>query len=331
MENKLAVILPVYNSQSTILRAAQSILDSDFDDFELLIVDDGSTDNTYRQVASLNDRRVRVLRKKHEGVVSTFNVGLRNTQARWIARMDADDVSTADRLGKQLSVLQSDSVDVVGGKVKILDFEGTPVPSMLRYETWINSLIDATSISAFRFVESPIVQPTVMARREVFELGYRDGPWPEDYDLWLRAMRQGFRFAKIADLVLTWTDHNRRLTRSDARYSPEAFDRCRQMHLLEGPLKGIPSVRLWGAGKTGKPWLRWFRSNNIAVHTLIDVSQRKIGEMIHGVRVSAPDDLPRADNQPLIVAVGAEGARELILNHIKNLGYVPGENTWFLA
>ena len=331
MENKLAVILPVYNSQSTILRATQSILNSDFDDFELLIVDDGSTDNTYRLATSLSDRRVRVFRKKHEGVVSTFHLGLQNTQARWIARMDADDISSQDRLGKQLAYLQTGAVDVVGGKVKILDLEGTAVPSMLRYETWINSLMNPSSISAFRFVESPIVQPTVMARREVFELGYRDGPWPEDYDLWLRALQQGFRFAKLADIVLTWTDHNRRLTRSDERYSPEAFDRCRQMHLLDGPLKRIPAVRLWGAGKTGKPWLRWFQKNNIAVNTVIDVSPRKIGEMIHGVRVSAPEDLPMADDRPLIVAVGAEGARELILNHIKNLGYVPGENTWFLA
>lgn len=331
MGNELAVILPVYNAESTVLRAAQSILDSDFADFELLIVDDGSTDNTYRQVASLDDRRVRVLRKKHEGVVSAFHLGLRSSRVPWIARMDADDFSRTDRLGKQLSYLQTCDVDVVGGKVKILDLSGTPVPSMLRYETWINSHLDPKSISAFRFVESPIVQPTVMARREVFELGYREGPWPEDYDLWLRAIQQGFRFAKIPDHVLTWTDHNRRLTRTDSRYSAAAFDRCRRMHLLEGPLKGTSCVRLWGAGKTGKPWLRWLQTNNITVHTLIDVSSRKLGEVIHGVRVQPPDKLPEANDLPLIVAVGAEGARELILKHIRDFGYVPGENAWFVA
>jgi len=212
-----------------------------------------------------------------------------------------------------------------------VDNSGRRVPSWQRYEDWANNHLDSESILAFRFVESPIVNPTAMARREVFDLGYQHGPWPEDYDLWLRAMRAGFRFAKLADHVLDWVDQPARLTRTDPRYSPEAFDRCRRMHLRAGPLQDIGLVDMWGAGQTGKPWLRWLLQEGFSVRRIIEVSPRKTGRTIHGVAVIRPEDLGPADGTPLLVAVGRAGARELILNHIKDRGYVPGRDVWFVA
>ena len=165
-------------------------------------------------------------------------------------------------------------------------------------EAWVNDNRDNDSIRAFRFVESPLVNPTIMARREVFELGYREGPFPEDYDLWLRAMEHGFTFAKLADIVLFWTDGPGRLTRAHPNYTDDAFNRCRREHLLNGPLRNVKNVNFWGAGQTGKPWLRWLKEQGIAVGCVVEVAQRKIGERIHGALVVPQTDLPAPGGAP---------------------------------
>lgn len=328
---RLSVVIPAFNAASTIARAVESVLQSRLSWLECLVVDDGSTDGTMDSLSHIDDPRLRMIRIDHSGVAAAANAGTRASDAPYIARMDADDWSHPERFEKQLAVLESNDADVVGGLVRIVDAHGAPVESMRRYESWVNSNIDDADIKAFRFVESPMVNPTVMARREVFELGFREGPFPEDYDLWLRAMRRNYRFLKLPEPVLDWTDGPGRLTRSNPNYSTEAFDRSRRTHLLAGPLMGSKRVNLWGAGQTGKPWLRWLLDEDFEVRRVIEVSRRKIGERIHGVSVISPDDMPPADGTPLVIAVGAEGARELILEHLVKTGHVPGVDAWFVA
>ncbi len=314
--------MPVYNAAATIDRAARSILDGDWQDLELIIVDDGSDEPVV-------EPRARVIRTPHRGIVSALNAGIAEARAPVIARMDADDYAHPTRLTQQMPML--DEADIVGCAVNIVGPRRQAVESMRRYERWINENLDAERIAAMRFVESPLVHPTVLAKREVFELGYREGPFPEDYDLWLRAMAAGFKVVKAADRLLDWTEDATRLTRTDARYSPEAFDRCRREHLLAGPLANVEAVDLWGAGQTGKPWLRWLIDASRTVRRAIDIDPRKIGKRIHGVMVEHPDDLPAADGTPIVIAVGAEGARPLIEPHVLDRGYVLGRDAWFVA
>ncbi len=328
---RLSVTIPAFNAAGTIARAVASVLDSTFTDLECVVVDDGSTDDTPQALARFSDPRLRVIPTDHTGVVGAANLAVAEARGRYIARMDADDYSHPARFAKQVEALETGEIDGIGGAVRIVDAAGQPVPTMKRYEDWVNDNRDNESIRACRFVESPLVNPTMTARREVFELGFREGPFPEDYDLWLRAMGAGFRFAKLPDIVLDWTDGPARLTRTHANYSPEAFDRCRREHLLNGPLCNARQVRFWGAGQTGKPWLRWLAGRGIAVEFVVEVSPRKQGETIHGARVIPPKALPQPDGTPLLIAVGAPGARDLILDHLRNAGYAPGKDAWFVA
>ena len=132
-------------------------------------------------------------------------------------------------------------------------------------------------------------------------------------------------------MLFDWIDSGDRLTRTAARYSPEAFDRCRKIHLLDGPLSGKTTVDLWGAGQTGKPWLRWLQGEGFTVRHAVEVSPKKIGTRIHGVPVIADTALPPPDGTPLIIAVGAAGARELIETDLTKKGYLPGKDAWFVC
>ncbi|MDA1018088.1 MAG: glycosyltransferase family 2 protein [Planctomycetota bacterium] len=331
-EPAVSVVLPVFNGAETIERAVRSILDQTFRDIELIVVDDGSTDATVRIVTEIQDHRLRVLRCEHRHVASAANTGTVAARAPIIARMDADDFSHATRFDKQIELLQRRDLDAVGCRIRIVDESRQLAKSMQRYARWINDeTLGSTEISALRFVELPLVNPTILARRRYFELGFRSGDFPEDYDLMLRAAATDMRFGKVDEILFDWIDSPTRMTRNNASYSSAAFDRCRRMHLLSGPLSDVGKVDLWGVGQTGKPWLRWLQDCGLEVGRAYDVNERKIGHSIHGVLVMSPMQMPATDGTPLVIAVGADKARALIRQHILPRGYVPGVDAWFVA
>lgn len=329
---EVSVVLPVYNGAATLLRAVQSILEQTFCNLELIVIDDGSTDDTNALLRSVTDPRLRVIEQAHRGVAAAANAGTAAARASIIARMDADDVSHPERIERQLLQLGKEGWDVIGCRVRIIDSFSQSVPTMQRYESWINEETRTeANIRALRFVEFPLVNPTLLARRHYFELGYREGPFPEDYDLMLRAAHRGLRFGKADAVLFDWYDGADRLTRSDTRYTVQAFDRCRREHLLDGPLRDVACVDLWGMGRTGKPWLTWLERNGVTVRRGYDIDEKKTGATIHGVAVRHGRDLLPPDGTPLLIAVGAAGARALIRPQLEAMGYRIGDDAWFAA
>ncbi len=329
---EVSVVLPVFNAASTIERAIYSILEQTLRDIELIVVNDGSTDETASLVQEINDPRIRLIHQSHQHVAIAANLGTSHATAPLVARMDADDFAYPERLELQREILLREKLDVVGSQVRIVNDTGQAVLTMANYQHWINEeTLTSEKICSLRFVEFPLVNPTILARRAYFELGCRDGDFPEDYDLMLRATAKGLHFGKVAQVLLDWTDGPDRLTRTDGRYMPAAFDRCRRTHLLGGPLDGVQEVDLWGMGQTGKPWIRWLQENDIHVRHGYDVSPRKQGVAIHGVSVTTPDELAPADGTPLLIAVGAKGARQVITPQLLNRDYTIGGDAWFVS
>lgn len=334
----VSVVLPVYDAENSVVAAARSILDGVLFDLELVVVDDGSTDGSAQRIEALarDDRRVRLIRCEHRGVAAAANAAVAASRAPLIARMDADDVAHPERLVRQVELLESARLDVVGTQVRVVGPDGRSVPSMERYVRWINDLTEHDDICAMRFVELPLVNPTVLGRRAAFEAGYRVAPvaekaFPEDYDWFLRVAAGGARFGKVAAPLLDWTESPDRLTRGDPAYAAEAFDRCRREHLRAGPLAGASEVDLWGVGKTGRPWLRWLQGEGLRVRVAYEVDPRRVGQEVHGCPVRHPDDLSRADGVAMVIAVGAAGARERISSALRQRGYRPGVDAWFVA
>lgn len=146
--------------------------------------------------------------------------------------MDADDFSHPSRLKLEFEHLHKNNLDIVGCQVKIVDIQGQAINSMQRYERWTNSLTEPNQIAATRFVELPIINHTLMAKRELFELGYRHGNCPEDYDLCLRSLGKNLKAAKVKKVLLDWIDSSNRLTRKDARYSAKPSIAAGELTLL---------------------------------------------------------------------------------------------------
>ena len=302
-------------------------------DFEIVIVDDGSNDGTGEILSELgsDDSRVRVVETPHHGIVGALNTGLEHCRAPIIARMDADDWSAPTRLERQYELLQKDSnVDLVSCLIRI-EREGSAPPNqgMERYAEWANSLVNDNDIARERFVECPIPHPTVMARREVFAGGYRDGPVPEDYELWLRCLHRGATFVKVPEVLFCWADLDRRLTRTDERYSRAAFRRVKLEYLVAGPLADATEVIVWGAGPNGKLWLRNLCDVGLTVPFVVELDPRKFGKRIHGALAISPEQLEaHRTDQPILSAVGAPGGREWIRDWLTKRGLVETVDFW---
>jgi glycosyltransferase involved in cell wall biosynthesis len=223
--------MPVFNVADMLDRAIVSMLGQTLSDIELIVVDDGSTDDSLARLErwAKRDPRVVVIRQVHGGIVQALNAGLAACRAPTIARMDADDRSHPERLASQMRWLEArPEVAVLGCKV-----EGYPAGQVREgfrmYLEWLNSLVTPEEIDRQIYVESPMAHPSVMMRRDWVEKvgGYEDHGWPEDYDLWLRLHLAGARFAKVPEVLLWWREHPRRLTRTDSRYSVENFLRAK--------------------------------------------------------------------------------------------------------
>ncbi|MEC9093882.1 MAG: glycosyltransferase [Planctomycetota bacterium] len=328
----VSVLLPVFNGEKTIRRAVDSILGQSLAALEIIVVDDGSNDATLKILHQLQDPRVRVTSTLHQGVADAANHGLNYCSSKYIARMDADDVAHPEKLEKQLDYLKQNQLDVVGCQVRILDEAGKGVESMLGYQQWINrETLDPESIRGLRFVELPMVNPTILADRSYFELGFTNSEFPEDYDLFLRALEQGFRFGKVSQVLFDWYDLPDRLTRNHPRYTETAFDHCRKHFLLRGPLNSVREIDFWGVGKTGKPWLRWLKHKEIKIRRCFDIDTKKVGHNIHGGFVEHCENLKRPDGTKLFIAVGKRNARCLIADFLLKKGFRIGEDAWFIA
>lgn len=193
---KITVLMPVYNAERYLAGSIESILHQTFQDFEFLIIDDGSTDNSTGVIKSYTDQRIRfVQNKKNSGITATLNKGIELASCELIARMDADDISYPERLEKQYKYFQEhpDCV-LVSSWVRRFDTKGTTKIIKFKSEYFYYFLIFNTWIK----------HPTVMYKRSaVIEVGMYTKLYAEDYNLWSKIIRK-YKFHNLSEVLLDY-------------------------------------------------------------------------------------------------------------------------------
>ncbi|MBN2149552.1 MAG: glycosyltransferase [Anaerolineales bacterium] len=335
----VSVLLPCYNACRTLDEALESLVNQSFTDFEVVAVDDGSSDETLQILQSwaAQDVRLRILHHQHRGIIETLNAGLEACCTPLVARMDADDRSHPLRLERQVRFMgEHPEIDVVICLVE--GFPGEQVREGYQiYIEWMNSLTTDAAMRREMFVESPLVHPSVMVRRELLEQvhGYEEHGWAEDYDLWLRLYLAGARFSKVEEVLLAWREDPQRLTRVDSRYTLEHFLRAKAHYLMLGPLRERDGVIIWGAGMIGRRLGRLLAKLGCPLAAFIDIDPRKIGRTRGGRPILQPEALPewlgRFEHPAVLAAVGLRGAREEIRQRIAGFELEEGKDWWAVA
>jgi glycosyltransferase involved in cell wall biosynthesis len=329
---RVSIVLPFRNSAATLNDALASVREQTFTDWELLAIDDSSTDGSPEIVrrAFAGDPRLRLLPNAHTAGVSGASLTASDhARGEWLVRMDSDDVSHPERIARQLAASEKNlHWDVIGCRVEIPNPLGD---GMLRHVEWTNSLTTPEEIAAARFIENPLVHPSAMMRRSSVDAvgGYRQVEWAEDHDLWLRLMESGAVFAKIPETLLQWRDSPARLTRSDAAYGDRARHRMRAHYLARLPSVREHGVAIAGAGPIGKELAQALMKEGVAVHGFFEVNPRRIGEIIHGIEVVDSSALgSRWREAILLSAVGVPGGREKVRTMAVAAGFHEGQDFW---
>ena len=326
---RVSVLLPAWNAADTLEACLASLHRQTEPDWEAVVVDDGSSDATARVVseAALRDPRLAVVVRPHRGVVAALRAGLDKCRGTYVARMDADDVMRRDRLRAQADALDA-APSLVGVSCHVRICPRRNLTGGLRqYERWLNGIATPGDVRRDAFVECPVAHPTLMMRREALaRLGYRDVPWPEDYDLVLRALAAGLRIGVVPRRLVAWRDGPSRLSRTDPRYAREAFAACKAHYLAHGFLARSDAYVLWGYGGTGRALRRALAAHARRPAAVVEVSPRRIGQRIHGAPVISPADLPAWRGAPIVVSVAHAGPRALVRAALAAMGFTELES-----
>ncbi len=328
---KVSVILPFFNAEETLEAAAQSILIQTFRDFELLLIDNNSTDSSAaiaKKMAS-TDNRVVLLNEKKQGVAHAMNCGLENSRGKLIARMDADDIASPERLSKQYKFLQTNpETGLVGSEVKYVPHQKNTA-GFKRFVQWVNSFHTTDEIEVRRFIEIPVVNPTILFRRKLFEKygGCLDGDFPEDYEMQLRYLSAGVKMAKLPEVLLEWHDYSTRLTRTDERYSTEAFFKTKAAYFSKWSEQNNPfhpRIWVWGAGRKTRQRSVFLEQTGLKIEGRIDIKESKTDALFYK-KIPAPGKLF------IVSMVSNTGAGEKIRAFLTNRNYQEGKDFILMA
>lgn len=294
------------------------------DDIEIIVVDDGSEDDTAGQVKvwAERDTRVRWVRQAAAGIVPALEAARSMARGRYLARMDADDIAFPGRLEAQLTFMEAHP-ELAGCGCGVVYFPADVVrDGARRYEAWLNGLSTPDQLAASVFVECPIAHPTFFFDAAVVDAvgGYVDRGWPEDYDLILRLWAGGHALGKVAAVLHGWREGDGRLSRTDARYAPEAFLACKVHYLRETLLAADRTAVIWGAGPVGKTLARALLAAGTRVTAFVELDPRKIGQEIHGAVVVSPENGVGLRGPLHLAAVGQGGARSRIVDQMRGAG-----------
>jgi glycosyltransferase involved in cell wall biosynthesis len=207
----ISIIMPVWNGAKYLRPAIDSILNQTFHDFEFIIINDGSTDETLSIIESYDDPRVVLISQANQGVTKSLNNGLKAAKGEFIARMDADDLAMPERLEKQLGFLQANpDIGLCGSRAIAIDKDG----QVLRNFDY--PPLTHQAIVRYYLLHNPFIHSSVLFRKSVIEQcgGYDESiPRAQDYELWGRVIAK-YRTANLPDHLLEYRVLNEGVTKS---------------------------------------------------------------------------------------------------------------------
>jgi len=331
MECTVSVILPFFNAEKTLSQAIESIVKQNYNNYELLLINNNSTDGSNKIALEYEKKypQIKLLHEKKQGVVFASKLGFASSKGKYIARMDSDDIILGQRLLLQATFLDKNTnIQVVSSLVRYSsNFKNTQ--GFERFVNWSNSIQSTSDIWQNRFVEFPIVNPTLMFRREIAEKYgfYEHGDFPEDYEMFLRWAEKGVKFAKLPQILLQWNDSQSRLTRTHKIYSTDKFYRIKIAYLANWLKEtGHTTIAIWGAGRKTRQRSQLIENYGITIDFYIDILPNKTSSK----NCILYTEIPEAGKIFIVSFVSIEIARNMIVSFLNSRNY-QAEKHYILA
>jgi glycosyltransferase involved in cell wall biosynthesis len=214
-EKLVSVILPVYNAEKYVSASIESVLKQTYRDFELLIINDGSTDGTQSQLNKYRKYpKVKIIERENKGLVATLNEAVNRSEGKYIMRMDADDISLPERMEKQLTFLKGSQLDIVGSAIKTFG----------KFFNYKRVYFEEDNKLKFQLLfASCFAHPTILCKKEVLTNNLYSGEFEkiEDYELWTRLAMGPYKMGNHNESLLRYRVHKKQITTGNRRYQDQ--------------------------------------------------------------------------------------------------------------
>ncbi|MGJ8593605.1 MAG: glycosyltransferase family 2 protein [Aquaticitalea sp.] len=318
----VSILIPFKNTESYLPECLDSILKQTYPNWEVLIVDDNSTDQSCTIVESYasKDERIKLLKNKGEGIIDALKYAFNHSKGDYITRMDSDDIMTEDKLEVLLhNLLTKGRNHLTVGLVHYFSKEGIN-DGYARYEAWLNQLTRQGSNFSEIYKECVIPSPCWMLHREDLIAcdAFNPNRYPEDYDLTFRFYKNKMKCIPCNKVLHHWRDYDTRTSRTHEHYAQNYFLDIKLHYFLELDHQPTRPLTVWGAGFKGKRIAKLLKKNSIPFIWICN-NPKKIGKHIYGIELHNFNHLSELQNPQTIITVANPQSQKRIQNYLHTL------------
>jgi glycosyltransferase involved in cell wall biosynthesis len=335
MEHPLvSILIPFKNTAHFLTECLESVLQQAYQHWEIIAVDDHSTDDSCRLVDSyvIRDHRIRLFKNSGNGIIAALRIAYANSRGVLITRMDSDDIMPVNKL-----LVLAEKLVIHGpghlalGQVKYFSIRGIS-DGYSRYEKWLNGLTSAGSNFCEIYKECPVPSPCWMVfRKDLDKAGaFLPDRYPEDYDLCFRFYEAGLKCLPSNETLHYWRDYDSRTSRTHPHYSQNYFLDIKLSYFLKLEYKRNRPLALWGAGFKGKTIARLLIESGHEFIWLCD-NPKKIGKEIYGAPLLHYSELSAYPSAQSIITVANAIAQIEIRSFLDSMGQQSMSDYYFFC
>jgi len=317
----VSILIPFKNTANYLEDCLESLLKQTFTSWELLIVDDGSTDDSRIIVQKYTDKdsRIQLFNNQGKGIIEALRTAYSHAKGTFITRMDSDDIMMENKLMELHKSLQSRGRGHLAlGKVSYFSEAGIG-DGYKRYEVWLNSLTTKGNNFDEIYKECVIPSPCWMVYKTDFDKcnGFTPNTYPEDYDLAFRFFKYGLKCIPTNEVLHLWRDYPLRTSRIDVNYLENSFIELKVNYFLELSYQKEKKLIVWGAGTKGKKIAQLLINKKISFDWICD-NPKKIDKLIYNQTLKPIDYLSSVKNPQCIISVANQEAQLGIKQFLKS-------------
>ncbi|WP_242134845.1 glycosyltransferase [Aestuariivivens marinum] len=330
----VSVLIPFKNTESFLPECIESIINQTYKHWEVLIVDDGSIDNSFKVVEQYakKDERIKLLRNNGEGIIQALQLAFKYAKGTFITRMDSDDIMPNNKLEVLTKLLMEyGQKHVAVGQVKYFSKNGVG-PGYKSYEKWLNNLVQTGSNYTEIYKECVIPSPCWMVYKSDLIAcdAFNPDIYPEDYDLTFRFYKHGYKCIPCNQILHYWRDYSTRTSRTHIHYAYNHFTTLKTKHFIDIDYNVNKTLVVWGAGNKGKIAAKIFLKRGIPFEWICN-NPNKIGKSIYGKPMQPFDKLKQIKNSQSIITVANKKAQKEIRQYFNELGLKPVKDYVFFC
>ena len=324
----ISIVMPVKNAAPFLKECLNSIIDQIETNWELIAVNDYSTDDSFALLSNYaeKDQRIRVFENEGNGIIDALQLAYKNVSGELVTRMDADDIMEPIKLVELKSLLVKNGTGFIAtGFVKYISATELG-DGYIKYESWLNGLTFSQLNFSQIYKECVIPSPCWMVWKKDFDVcgGFNNNIYPEDYDLCFRFYKHHLKVVSSKKTLHLWRDHPERSSRTQDHYSQQNYFDLKIPYFLELESAQEKDLMVLGAGAKGKLLAQKLIDRNVDFKWLTN-NHKKIGHDIYGKILQSQSAMFNSNNPLVMVSISSPDDLKKLRKLFKLEGFTCGE------